>query len=404
MIPTLFFGVFSRKNLLRFGAGDPPVEKLTNMKRFTKAIAAIMLLTAVVFAAGCNPEDEPDNNGNTNGGGCNISGGIGTYNGHEYVDLGLPSGTLWATCNVGASTPEGYGDYFAWGETSTKNNYDWNTYKYCDGSSELDNLTKYCNESSYGHNGFTDNLTDLQTSDDAATASWGYGWRMPTEEQWEELIRYTDIQWVTQKEVKGCLFTASNGYTLFLPAAGQYFGNHISYTGSLGGYWSTMLDAEYPQYAWTLSFNSNNHNITREPRYSGHSVRPVCGGGGGGGGGNTNYAEMILGGWECELDNQWNITYYFNQEESGKLNYQCTHTINGSSIYGDANYTIHDSVITASFYSVYVFDANFNPTTINGFTHEQPITVTYTIKSVTDNVLVIEESLQGNTLTLERYN
>lgn len=124
----------------------------------------------------------------------------------------------------------------------------------------------------------------------------------------------------------------------------------------------------------------------------------------GGGGSNTNYAEMILGGWECELDNQWNITYYFNQEESGKLNYQCTHTINGSSIYGDANYTIHDSVITASFYSVYVFDANFNPTTINGFTHEQPITVTYTIKSVTDNVLVIEESLQGNTLTLERYN
>lgn len=77
-----------------------------------------------------------------------------------YVDLGLPSGTLWATCNVGADTPEGYGDYFAWGETQPKTTYNWSTYRYCNG--DYVKLTKYCGNSSYGYNGFTDDLTVLQ--------------------------------------------------------------------------------------------------------------------------------------------------------------------------------------------------------------------------------------------------
>ena len=92
----------------------------------------------------------------SNGGG---GGGNGTYNGHDYVDLGLPSGTLWATCNVGADTPEGCGDYFAWGETETKAIYNWSTYKYCMG--EMDELTKYCYQSSWGYNGFVDSLVVL---------------------------------------------------------------------------------------------------------------------------------------------------------------------------------------------------------------------------------------------------
>ena len=96
---------------------------------------------------------------------------------HEYVDLGLPSGTLWATCNVGADTPESYGDYFAWGETEPKTTYDWSTYKYCVG--EYDRLTKYCSDTTYGYNGFTDDLYVLQPSDDAATVNWGEGWRTP---------------------------------------------------------------------------------------------------------------------------------------------------------------------------------------------------------------------------------
>ena len=97
----------------------------------------------------------------------NSGGGSGDE--HAYVDLGLPSGTLWATCNVGADTPEGYGDYFAWGETQPKDVYNWSNYQYCNGSH--DQLTKYCNNSSYGYNGFTDNLTTLQPGDDAATAN-----------------------------------------------------------------------------------------------------------------------------------------------------------------------------------------------------------------------------------------
>ena len=102
---------------------------------------------------------------------------------YEYVDLGLPSGLLWATCNVGANAPEGFGDYFAWGETASKDNYDWSTYQHCNGSGST--LTKYCNDSSSGYNGFTDILTTLLPEDDAATAIWGDAWRMPTAEEWQ---------------------------------------------------------------------------------------------------------------------------------------------------------------------------------------------------------------------------
>lgn len=120
---------------------------------------------------------------------------------HEYVDLGLPSGTLWATCNVGANAPEEYGDYFAWGEIQPKDYYDESTYQYCIGS--YNTLTKYCNNSSYGYNGFTDNLTTLQPEDDAATANWGAGWRMPTKGEWEELYNNTTCTWTTQNNVSG---------------------------------------------------------------------------------------------------------------------------------------------------------------------------------------------------------
>ena len=92
---------------------------------------------------------------------------------HEWVDLGLPSGTLWATCNVGASKPEEYGDYFAWGETEPKDEYCWSTYLHCKG--DYNSLTKYCHQYDYGYNGFTDNLTELEPADDAATANWGSG-------------------------------------------------------------------------------------------------------------------------------------------------------------------------------------------------------------------------------------
>ena len=124
----------------------------------------------------------------------------GGLNDHGYVDLGLPSGTLWATCNVGAETPEGYGDYYAWGETEPKTTYNWSTYQYANGTSLDDlQLTKYCSQFFFGYDGFTDNLTTLLPEDDAATVNWGAGWCMPTADQWGELLDNTSIAWTTKK-------------------------------------------------------------------------------------------------------------------------------------------------------------------------------------------------------------
>ncbi len=197
-----------------------------------------------------------------------------SFGGHDYVDLGLPSGTLWATCNVGADTPEGYGNYYAWGETNTKINYNWGTYKYANGA--YDKLTKYCNKSDYGVNGFTDNLTALQTGDDPAASNWGSGWRTPTKAQWDELLANTTNQWTTQNGVKGRKFTSKkNGQTLFLPAAGGRWGSELYNTGSDGDYWSRSLDTDYPSYAWYLGFDSDNCGMYSSNRSYGFSVRPV---------------------------------------------------------------------------------------------------------------------------------
>ena len=200
-----------------------------------------------------------------------------TYNGvvgdHAYVDLGLPSGLLWATCNVGADNPEDYGDYFAWGETETKYTYKWSTYHYCLGSSST--LTKYCSNSSYGYNGFTDNLTTLLPEDDAATANWGNGWRMPTNEEFQELIDNTTVTWTTRNGVNGCLFTASNGNSLFMPAAGYRSSNSLYETGSDGRYWTSSLYTDEPYCAWYHHFTSGLYNMNNYRRSYGRSVRPV---------------------------------------------------------------------------------------------------------------------------------
>lgn len=198
---------------------------------------------------------------------------LGSANGHEYVDLDLPSGTLWATCNVGASKPEGYGDYFAWGETETKDAYNWKTYKY--GSNNLI-LTKYCNRSEYGDNGFVDNLTTLQAGDDPATA-WGSGWHTPSKAQWDELLNYTKNRWTKQNGVAGRFFTSKkNGQSLFLPAAGQRCDSRLDYALSNGYYWSQSLRTD-PDSAWSLGFGSGYFCTTDDIRCRsvGLSVRPV---------------------------------------------------------------------------------------------------------------------------------
>ncbi|MCQ2316813.1 MAG: PEGA domain-containing protein, partial [Bacteroidales bacterium] len=195
----------------------------------------------------------------------------GSVDGHEYVDLGLPSGTLWATCNVGAGSPEDYGDYFAWGETNTKNNYDWSTYKWCRGS--YDSQTKYNTKSVYGT---VDNRTVLEMSDDAAHVSWGAGWRMPTTEEWEELYDKCTWMWTTQGGKNGYRVTGPNGKSMFLPAAGGRDGTVVDDAGSDGYYWSSSLSSSFPDLAYSMDFSSGGVSPQGDSsRCYGFTVRPV---------------------------------------------------------------------------------------------------------------------------------
>lgn len=196
----------------------------------------------------------------------------GSNNGHDYVDFNLPSGTLWATCNVGANKPEDYGNYYAWGEKYTKDTYNWDTYKY---ANDVDKLTKYCDVPFYGVDDFIDTLTILQGCDDPAT-TWGNGWFSPSYDQWEELLYYTTWQWTTQNGVKGMLFTHTRyGQTLFLPAAGARDDSVFNNVGSVGYYWSRSLRTGDPVGAWDLLLRPADPCMEYWYRYSGLSVRPV---------------------------------------------------------------------------------------------------------------------------------
>ena len=195
---------------------------------------------------------------------------------HEWVDLGLPSGTLWATCNVGATKPEEYGDYFAWGETigykGGKKNFNWSTYKYCSGSNTT--IWKYCTSSDYGT---VDNKTVLDSADDAATVNWGEAWHMPSLDQYKELINssYTTTEWSTMNGVNGRKITSKlNLKSIFLPAEGCHDGTSWNSSG-LGSYWSRSLNADNSAYGCCLFFRDDIIGTTNYDRYYGRSVRPV---------------------------------------------------------------------------------------------------------------------------------
>ena len=194
----------------------------------------------------------------------------------QYIDLGLPSGTLWATMNVGASKPEDYGDYFAWGETKPtkpKQTYDWSTYKWCNGSS--DKQIKYCTKSDCGR---VDDKTELDLADDAAYVNWGPQWRMPSKAQQDELRSECKWQWTTRNGVNGYLVTSKrNSASLFLPAAGYRYVWKLYDAGKYGSYWSRTLDVENPGRASKLNLRSgyvDRYNYY-DYRYYGLSVRAV---------------------------------------------------------------------------------------------------------------------------------
>ena len=194
------------------------------------------------------------------------------YNGHEYVDLGLS--VKWATCNIGATAPEEFGNYFAWGETEPKNYYDWTTYKYCNGTD--DTMTKYCTNSTYG---IVDNKTTLDLNDDAARINWGGVWRLPTKEEQEELRNPNNCTWTwtTQNGVNGYKVTSlKNGNSIFLPAAGDYYDDVLNGMNSKGSYWSSSLNTTYNFSPSSLHFNSGSVSLNDYYRCDGRSVRAVC--------------------------------------------------------------------------------------------------------------------------------
>lgn len=187
---------------------------------------------------------------------------------HEYVDLGLPSGIKWATCNIGATSPEEYGDYFAWGETTPTTDDSWSSYKYCNGS--INTLTKYCTSSSYGT---VDNKTILEPEDDAAHVNWGGDWRMPTKEEQDELRNNCTWTWTTMNGVNGYRVTGTNGNSIFFPARDVTW-LHPD-VGFLGIYWSSSLSEYYSLGASTLRFDPNNYIHDGSDRNYGQSVRAV---------------------------------------------------------------------------------------------------------------------------------
>ena len=202
----------------------------------------------------------------------------GTENGHEFVDLGLS--VKWATCNIGASSPSAYGDYYAWGETSTKSSYTWENYRFRTSGDSKDNVkfSKYNTESGRGT---VDNRTVLEMSDDVAQQKWGGSWRMPTYKEFRELIDNCTWAWTTQNGVNGYKVTSKkSGYTdrsIFLPAAGWRIDTGLYYAGEGGDYWSSSLSSDGPVGARLLGFVDSGGRLTYYyTRSYGRSVRPVC--------------------------------------------------------------------------------------------------------------------------------
>lgn len=217
---------------------------------------------------------------------------------HEYVDLGLPSGTLWATCNVGASKPEEYGDYFAWGETEPKDRqkgYMWKDYKWMmEGQKTEEYINKYTVEDKehkgcwYDHGTFIgDGKLELDPEDDAATVNWGSDWCMPTLDQIDELcspVNVTCERAILNKKHGIKITSKKNGNSIFLPSAGYYYDrsymtdlpNDPSKLGS-GLYWSRSLAYGRPDIArfMYILYNANKMDWTNEKRFYGMSVRPV---------------------------------------------------------------------------------------------------------------------------------
>jgi hypothetical protein len=198
---------------------------------------------------------------------------------HEFVDLGLSSGTKWATCNIGAETPNDYGKYFSWGEIRTKDLFDFTT-KWIKRKNDNIIISKYCTKNSCG---LVDNKTVLELSDDVAYNTWGQYWRIPSKADYIELIE--ECKWILIKKytslfrkknaIRGYKIIGPNGNNIFIPAAG-FESLYYDETVDEGGlYWTNSLYSEDPESAYALLFNQRNLFVDKSFRYWGGSIRPV---------------------------------------------------------------------------------------------------------------------------------
>lgn len=217
----------------------------------------IVMTSGVIVSCSKDEEQEDKSTGFTNS--C------------EYVDLGLS--VKWATCNLGASSPEEYGDYYAWAETKPRTGSSWyykyNTTPYYLGGDSYKNVkwSKYTG---------SDGKTVLDAGDDAATVALGSPWRMPTLDEIKELRDKCTCTWTSLNGKNGCKVVGPNGNSMFLPAAGYRYGSHLNYAGTLGGYWSSLFDTDDPANAYGFTFiDSRSLDWSYFDRFVGRSVRPV---------------------------------------------------------------------------------------------------------------------------------
>ena len=204
--------------------------------------------------------------------------------GHKYVDLGLSSGTMWATCNIGAQTPEACGNYFSWGETRPKKKYTEENYRFFknvvldeDGWGREGDITKYNSTKMWGK---VDNKFVLDSKDDAAHKRWGGKWRMPTKPEWDELLEECEWSWKKDGTYQcGYVVTGPNGNSIYLPAAGgksdEPDNSGLHGLGTLGAYWSSWKDT-YDAYLLYFDFSGEQLETSSSERHIGISIRPVC--------------------------------------------------------------------------------------------------------------------------------